>query len=413
LTSSIAVVPIAGADPLREASLARELARRFLVWDSFVAGTRRVDVHPLVLPAPLHAQAVATAEGVVREVCRVADRAHADPVERALYRLDLDTLHLARASRSAGDDAALMRVDLLLDRSGHWQACEINADCPGGHNEAIGLPWLARAAGFGEGTNPTRTVPELVAKLRDLARGGPVALVHATAYAEDLQVCALVARELKRRGTRAILASPVALEARGDDLYVGRERVHALYRYFPIEWMTGQRNLSTIARAVASGRVRTLSSFAHVFAQSKLAFARAWEDAASHDAIEGRAVLSLIPETHAVLDIPRDELVRDRGAWVVKRALGRVGDDVFVGPLARHEQWAPLVDHVRARAAAGDCWIAQRFVDQRPVPTPWGDRLVTLGAYVLDGRFVGYFARITAVSHVSHDALCVPVFAAV
>jgi hypothetical protein len=50
------------------------------------------------------------------------------------------------------------------------------------------------------------------------------------------------------------------------------------------------------------------------------------------------------------------------------------------------------------------------MVRQRPVPTPAGDRFVTLGAYVLDGRFAGYFARVTPQSHVSHDALCVPVF---
>ena len=68
------------------------------------------------------------------------------------------------------------------------------------------------------------------------------------------------------------------------------------------------------------------------------------------------------------------------------------------------------VDHALACAARGERWIAQRFVRQRPLPTPWGDRFVTLGAYVLDGRFAGYFARITPQSHVSHDALCVPVF---
>jgi hypothetical protein len=43
-------------------------------------------------------------------------------------------------------------------------------------------------------------------------------------------------------------------------------------------------------------------------------------------------------------------------------------------------------------------------------PHALGDRYVTLGAYVLDGRFVGYFARVTPQSHVGHDALCVPVF---
>jgi hypothetical protein len=74
-------------------------------------------------------------------------------------------------------------------------------------------------------------------------------------------------------------------------------------------------------------------------------------------------------------------------------------------------EWAVLVSEVLALCDAGQSWIAQRFVRQRAIPTPWGDRYVTLGAYVLDGRFVGYFARITPQSHVSHDALCVPVFA--
>ena len=34
----------------------------------------------------------------------------------------------------------------------------------------------------------------------------------------------------------------------------------------------------------------------------------------------------------------------------------------------------------------------------------------TLGAYLLDGVFAGYFARLSPESHVSHEALVVPVF---
>jgi glutathionylspermidine synthase len=295
-----------------------------------------------------------------------------------------------------------MRVDLLLDASGQWRACEINADCPGGHNEALGLPRLARAAGFLAGRDPTHVVERLVAQLRVLADGGAVGLLLATGYAEDLQVCALVARELERAGTRAILAPPTAPRLRGGDLCIRGEPVRALYRYFPTEWMSGQHNVGDLARAIETQRVRTLSSPAHIFAQSKLAFARAW--AAVRPAS--------IPETYALLDLERRDLVDDRAAWVVKRAMGRVGDEVFVGTLFDEHDWGPLVDHARALAGRGEAWIAQRFVPQRPVPTPWGDRLVTLGAYVADGRFAGYFARLSPFSHVSHDALCVPVFAA-
>jgi glutathionylspermidine synthase len=300
-----------------------------------------------------------------------------------------------------------MRVDLLLDEHGEWRACEINADCPGGQNEAFGLPRLARAAGFGAGHDPTRVVESLAARLRALAAGGAVGVVHATGYAEDLQVCALVARAVRALGTPAILTSPTALTLRGGDLCIHGERVRALFRYFPIEWMSGQRNIEAIARAVEAGRARTVTSFSHVFTQSKLAFARCWGALGPSDAAR-----RWLPETHAVGDVARSALVEGRGDWVVKRAMGRVGDEVFVGSLFHDgQEWARLVDGVRALATGGEVWVAQRFVPQRPISTPWGQRLVTLGAYVMDGRFVGYFARITPQSHVSHDALCVPVFA--
>ena len=152
MSAAAEVIPVGGADPLSEPSLARDLAQRFLVWDAFVGGRRRVDVHPLLLPADLHTQAVRAAEEVVRAVGTVAARAHDDEAERARYGFEDDVVRLAAASRAAGDDASLMRVDLLLDGAGEWKACEINADCPGGHNESLGLPRLARSAGFRQGT---------------------------------------------------------------------------------------------------------------------------------------------------------------------------------------------------------------------------------------------------------------------
>ena len=354
----IEVVPIAGVDPLEAPSFARDLAQRFLVWDAFVGGKRRVEVTPLLLPHAMHRAAMRAAEEVVRAVGRIADLAHTDPSERALYGFDCDTLLLAAASRASGDDAALMRVDLLLDEDGTWKACEINADCPGGHNESLGLPRLARSAGFLVGSDPTRVVAGLVARLRALAGGGAVGILHATGYAEDLQVCALVARALELEGTRAILAPPTApTTTRGGALAIHGEPVGALYRYFPTEWMSGQRNVESIARAVAGRQVRTLTSFSHVFTQSKLAFARCWRriDASEQPAGDREIWRRHLPETHDVRDVARESLVSRRGDWVIKRALGRVGEEVFVGELVEDaREWAALVDHVVERAIRGE-----------------------------------------------------------
>ncbi len=388
-------------DPLSNPALARDLTQRFLIWDAHVGGARRVDLNPLVLPRALHEAAMQAAVSVVSTVGNVARRAHADAGERACYGLHDDVHVLARASHEAGDNASLMRVDLLLDESGVWRACEINADCPGGHNEALGLPRLAREAGFLDGHNPTIVVDALAARLAALAgETRTVALLYATAYAEDLQVCAIMQRALERHGARGILAPPTAPRLSGGRLMVHGNTVGALYRYFPAEYMQGQNNVPDIARAIETGAVRSLSSFAHIYCQSKLAFARAWRDSPHPN----------LPPTFDVAEVSIEELATCREEWVVKRALGRVGDEVYVGPLIDPDAWRGVLNGVRALRAQGETWIAQRFVKQRPIATPWGPRFVTLGAYVLDGAFVGYFARVTPQSHVSHDALCLPVF---
>ncbi len=207
-----------------------------------------------------------------------------------------------------------------------------------------------------------------------------------------------------------MLAAPTALRLRNEALCVGNTPVAALYRYYPTEYMEGQRNLDALATAVAGGSVRTLSSFAHIYLQSKLAFARAWAFERQSE-LRTLALRQHVPETFELGELPREQLIAEREKWVLKRALGRVGDEVFVGDLITDEDWAKLQDTLAALSwQRGERWIAQRYVPQQPIPTPFGDLLVTLGAYLLDGRFVGYFARLTPQSHVSHDALCVPVF---
>ena len=419
MSNDVEVRALAAADPLADPALFRELSRRYLIWDPYFAGQRRVDLHPLVLSAAMHASAVRAAEGAALAIAEVAALAHREADERARYGLADDVRRLASASFHAGDDAAFARVDLLLCRDGTFRACELNADCPGGQNEAHGLPRLAREAGFTEGSDPTTVLLAMTERLRELADRpaagagrGAVGLTFATAYAEDLQIAALIQRALGEVSVRAVRGPPTAPRA-GDEGYglsLGGVAVGAIYRYFPVEYMEGQRNLEAIVAAVSRGEVRTFPSFAGIYAQSKLAFARAFARRRELSAAAQQAITDHLPETHDLADIPPATLLAERGDWVIKRALGRVGAQVFVGALHPEDAWAALVEQVVALRAAGEAYVAQRLVEQRAIPTPFGDRFVTLGAYVLDGHFCGYFARLTAVTHVAHDALCVPTF---
>lgn len=408
-TGSIRVAPLGVRDPLANPVFEQALARSYLIFDAYVSGERRVDLHPIVLTPQQHEQAVLCATTTAKLIAEVASFANESETESACYGFASDVRRLATASWKARDRSTLYRVDLLWGQAG-FQACEVNADCPGGHNEALGLPLLSQAAGFWSGINPTTLLASLCDALIDLTRGeGVIALLYATAYAEDLQVCALIQRELTRRGATALLASPTSLRRKGAGLCIGKQRVSVLYRYFPTEYMEGQRNLSAIADAVASGAVRTLSNFAEIYTQSKLAFARAFvhKSRLSAAAAEG---LCFLPTTYAIADIPDSQLLRERASWVLKRALGRVGEEVFVGTLLAEDDWAQVLLRARAEHEQGEIWIVQQFVPQQAIESPYGPLLLTLGAYVLNGQFCGYFARLTPDSHASHSALCLPVF---
>lgn len=398
---SVEIAPLPIADPLALPALARSLQYDHFVWDAFVAGKRRVDLHPLFLSEAAHEEAKRVAVRAVELVSRPPPEA-----ERALYKLHPDIERLAAAAQSAGDFGSLARVDLLLREDGRFVACEVNADCPGGHNETVALPRLARSAGVRRGSDPTDVAPRLADRLVALSGGrgsprGAIALVYATAWAEDLQVVAFLERLVREHGGRAVRAPVTAVS--GDPLTVRGERIAVLYRFYPLEYLAEMPNVPDLVRATERGELSSMSSFASIHAQSKLSMARAFV----HDPAAARDVFA---ETIAFARADPAVLARDRADWVLKRDLSRVGDHVIVGALATDDEMRIAVNDVQELERDGDVWIAQRFVPQRPLTTPWGPRLVTLGVYVLDGVFAGYFARMTRTSHCSHDALVLPVF---
>ena len=412
---SIAVEPLPIAEPLALGTRERELVHEWLVWDAWVGGRRRVDLHPIVLSPEVHREAVRVAERAWSLVSDAGTRAHADPLEGARYRLHPDVERLAAAAREGGALDSVVRVDLLLREDGRLVACEVNADCPGGYNESVALPRLARSAGLAHGTvsDPTTVAARLADLLVARSGGvgsprGAVGLVYATGYAEDLQVCALLARLVTERGGRPIRMPPTALTSDADGGVVFRgEPVSVLYRFYPLEYMAGQRNLDALVRATATGKLACVSSFASIHAQSKLSMARAWS-------FDPGAAAEVFPETHEFGDVAADRLDLERTEWVIKRDLSRVGDHVFVGALIGSDDFREILAEVAAvqddPAAPPQAWIAQRYVPQRALSTPWGARYVTLGVYLLDGAFAGYFARLSPTSHCSHDSLVLPVF---
>ena len=57
-TGSIRVAPLGVRDPLANPVFEQALARSYLIFDAYVSGERRVDLHPIVLTPQQHERAV-------------------------------------------------------------------------------------------------------------------------------------------------------------------------------------------------------------------------------------------------------------------------------------------------------------------------------------------------------------------
>jgi hypothetical protein len=97
-----------------------------------------------------------------------------------------------------------------------------------------------------------------------------------------------------------------------------------------------------------------------------------------------------LPETRS----PREVDWRSNGAWLVKPALGRVGEDVAVRSATSATAWRRISRSARWFPRH---WVAQRRFESVPVETPLGPMHVCLGVFVIDGRAAGIYGRMARV----------------
>ena len=382
--------PWVPAEPLDAQTFAR-LRRRVIFdcckWDPQVEDVCTVSDVPIVLAAEAWRELSGLAESLAREVQAAEDELAARPDLHA-------TLGLPRRLRKglamAADEpprgvARIVRFDFHHTEAG-WRISEANTDVPGGLNEASGLgalmsPWYS-------GAGPAGDVADAYARALTRGRAPYVALVHATAYTDDRQVMTYLSRRLEEQGARVALISPAHLRWRDAHASVESDwtagRADAVVRFFPAEWLPNLPSSSRWHR-FCNGAATALSNPAtSVLTQSKR-FPLVWS-----------ALRTPMPTWRALLPETRDPREASWGSsdeWVLKPALGRVGESVGVPGVVPRQEWDRIARHARR---APSQWVAQR----RFAPTPLRVREVDLhpgiGVYTIDGRVAGAYGRLAS-----------------
>ena len=292
------------------------------------------------------------------------------------------------------------RIDFFPTADG-WQVSEFNDDCPGGYNEALGLP-VVLDPWRPPGTEVPGDLPDALVRLFGGPRpeSDPVALLYATGYAEDLQVVRLLQALLTAHGHAAVLASPGHITLDGRQASVLGQTVSRLVRFFPADWMTGLPNWSTIAQLGTAG-VPVTNPLACEATQSKAIHAWLWQEAQGADR---RLVERLLPRTAMLDDATARAALETPHATVLKPAFGRMGEGVVLGRESPPDWWRKRVaSALRSRRARP--YVAQDRFDAVPVETgPGRTATACVGAYVVAGRFAGYYSRLSASPVVAYDA---------
>jgi glutathionylspermidine synthase len=291
--------------------------------------------------------------------------------------------------------ARVMRFDFHLTAQG-WRITEVNSDVPGGFIEASGVTQL-----MARQIPDTRIAADPAAALADaLARslpgGSRVGLVHATAYTDDRQVMIYLSRHLESRGLRTCLLAPDQIDWTGGRARIATDwcgdHADALLRFFPGEWLA---NLPVKSgwRHFFGGAITPLCNPATALLTQSKRFPLTWDDLAA----PLPTWRSLLPETRD----PRQVSWWNDPGWVVKPALGRVGDSIGMRGVTPQKEMKQISRWMRWGSSR---WAAQRRFETLPVVSDAGPVFPCLGVYTIGGKAAGVYGRVAVNPLVNHHA---------
>lgn len=379
----------------------RRLRFQFQKWDGYVDGRLRLCPESLVLTRDEHLEIVTMAESMAAGL-RVMER-ELRSRQDWLTRLGIPVAVQRLIEREKESAWQLARYDFTRTPDGRWQVCEFNEDVPGGFNEIVGARQLLTP--YHSGLTFVDRFAE--ALLDAIPRAGRIALMYATGYAEDLQHMVVLQKLLRERGQEAVLCSPRHLTRGWRGFTIDGESVTAGIRFYPGEWFGLLEN-----RRVWNSAVRAwpmLNPLTRLISQSKAVFS-VWKGDEFKDFIDLGFWRRLTPETFGGLeglgnqDVWRD-LAENRAGWVCKQHFGRMGDTVVMGKLSTAEQWQRTLQELQKKPQD---WVMQRCFEVAPVEFSSGPLYPAVGAYLINGRFVGYYSRVAAEPFLTHQAVYVP-----
>jgi len=297
------------------------------------------------------------------------------------------------------------RFDVFERMDGGLAMLEYNCDKPTSQREI----W-ASAEAWRDPDNPNRSARAAFRNALTRAwvshAGGPARSAHAPRVAilvdpshrEELHLAYLYGRELDRLGWPWDVAGPDNLAVAGGWPVAYGERVDAVIRQYPTEFLHEIPAIGALWQCALAGRLLWLNDPRAVLAQAKSSLALLWEHA-SRGRWLTRAEATLVRRHLPPTGLASTPGWLDRAAarphdWVIKPVFGRFSEGVTVGCLCSTGDWAAALS--AAAGQPGD-WVLQAYVPPRrrwlPAAGAGQGGYVNWGVYLAGGEPAGLLAR--------------------
>ncbi len=300
------------------------------------------------------------------------------------------------------DHVRLMRFDFHPTTTG-WAISEVNSDVPGGLAEASILPSIA--AKYFEEYQPGVNILDSLTKAfqEKTEKDSTIAFVHATSYSDDRQVMQCLSDHFNKNEFRTVFAGPDHMKWSDkkpvsilNDL---QGKIDGIVRFFPLEWLTNLPR-SYNWKGYFDCEVPSCNHPAAILTQSKR-LPLIWDQMG----VDIPMWKTLLPETREPKKVTRQD--KD---WIFKPALGRVGEGISIHGVVPEKE---LIKIEKAAHKEPVNWVAQRKFDSRPLTTEEGDTChLCIGVFTVDGKFAGFYGRISQYPRIDSNAEDIPVLVA-
>jgi len=367
-------------------------------WDPQFEDNNTIAKHVLVLTQQEHKLLIDLLEKLDKETIEAENTINQHPklICKLLLPKNIQKEVFSMKNYNPNQHIRLMRYDFHPTIDGTWAVSEVNSDVPGGFAESSFMPKLALNYVDEKNLTYFDFSKQMVQAIKNKVKAnGTIMMVHCSCFSDDRQVMQFLGDRLKEEGFEVLYGTGDHVRFKDNQAYSildGHQKpLDGIFRFTPVEW------LSEIKPNHWSGFFTTTTPSCNhpvsILVQTKR-FPFIWKQLDKLN-VDLTYWQKLLPTT-----IPAWKAWKQKG-FIFKPCCGRVGENISIKESCTKKEYRQIIWRVITTPWK---YIAQKKFISEPLQFDGEQYHLCLGVYSVEGKFAGYYARVSKTARIDSNA---------